>query len=200
MFSYEGKVTVIRKYKGRVLGKSTFHNNGTSALFGELCRCLVKGADSSRYYPYYLDLAAVSSSDDSRRSLLRDYKSPVSDRVVSSEDGYKVVKTFYISYYDLNSSNTNEPENSLVFRLMNDESIPKEFAFVTLVSESNSNTSTNITKYDISEGETHEIIWEMSFSNLSEGTLKVDASGTSSQSLENAAALVVQALEQEVNE
>lgn len=203
MFSYEGKVTVIRKYKGRVLGKSTFHNNGTPALFRELCRCLVKGADSPRCYPNFLDLAAASSEKLSRRSLLRGSKSRISDRVEKEGDAdtYKAVKTFNISYYDLATvpaaANTDQSEDMLVFRLLSDESDPQEFAFVPLVDPV---TDNHITSYVMAEGETHEIIWEMSFGNLSESQLEVDAGGASSQGPESAAGAAVRAIEQEVDE
>lgn len=195
MFSYEGSVTIIRKYRGRVLGRTTFHNSGTQALFRELCNRLVKGSTTRQLYPYYLDLARKGSQE----SLLRAFRPPVSDKVetvtTDSSSTYRAVKTFYLSYYDLDMSKGNNGE-SLVFRLMSDydsEHESEKLAEVTLKSG-----ESELTEYTIGEGETHEIIWEMSFNNIDSGSL--DAGRVASQSLEESSMPVVQSLEQEVNE
>lgn len=162
MFGYEGKVTVIRRYKDRILGRSVFHNNGTPELFKILCDRLVRGikSETDLVYPERLDLVTV----DEQESCLRQQLIPVFEAVEASQEGdYKAVKRFYLSYYDLLDSN---PEASMKWQLKSRQG--DVLASVELLSKEGA----AITEYKISPGESHEIIWEMFFKNIDSQTTK----------------------------
>lgn len=164
--AYQGIVQMIKRYRGKLRENSLYHNNGSTHLFELLTTFLSTGKGSGEVVPNYLDIGFNYSTTS---SALPEWKSLLTSRVgVTSrtrgyEDGLPAVKcTWDLTANQMNSFVQGSGQNPIILRVYakaDDQDYLMEVQLVNSEGEP-------ITDYGLTQGESQEIYWTMSFINV----------------------------------
>lgn len=164
---YNGSVTIVKKLRGKYLKTEHYHNNGTKWLFNYLCKYLWDGSTDSDGVPQYLDIIKVDGEGKSVGSILTapvyNYPAEGTRQPATVNDYPYIKKKFYIGSNNLiaDDDDGNTGSYELYMVLLHSSGSTDYLATIPLRGSDNK----PLTKYDIKEGESHEIYWKMEFVN-----------------------------------
>lgn len=159
---YEGQVTILKRFKGRIFDKIELHNNGTIELFKNLCGFIWNGQGTDSI-PNRLDLGQYEenggSFDSTKfKSILSALAIPMDSQTDFESDSPYVRRKFVLSQSSL-VSYTSDDDHPLYLVLRAEKG--DILAYVPIRSKGNP-----VTTYSIATDESHEIWWKMSFVNV----------------------------------
>lgn len=161
--AYQGIVQMIKRYRGKLRENSLYHNNGSTHLFELLTTFLSTGKGSDEVVPNYLDIGFKTSSTTSGWKSLLTSRVGVTSRTRGYEDGLPVVKcTWDLTANQMNSLVEGSGQNPIILRVyakVDDQDYLMEVQLVNSKGEP-------ITDYGLTQGESQEIYWTMSFINV----------------------------------
>ena len=160
---YEGQVTILKRFKGRIFDKIELHNNGTAEFFKNLCRFVWQGTGTDSV-PNCLDLGHCGNSINfdpaNFTSILSAAATPVDGQAELESNSPYVRRKFVLSQ----SSLTSYPENTYsLYLILRAGAVGQEIlAYVPIKNSDGEPVKT----YSIAADESHEIWWKMSFVNM----------------------------------
>lgn len=159
---YEGQVTILKRFKGKIFDKIELHNNGTVEFFKNLCGFVWNGQGTDSV-PNRLDIGQYEKGGDSFdptkfKSILSAPAIPVDSQTDLENDSPYVRRKFVLSQSSL-ASYTPDTDHPLYLVLRAEKG--DILAYVSIKSNGNP-----VTTYSIATDESHEIWWKMSFVNV----------------------------------
>lgn len=161
---YEGQVTILKRFKGKVFDKIELHNNGTVNLFKNLCWFIWNG-QGTESVPNRLDLGYCSENSGmfipkNFVSILSAPAVPADSQIVPNDTSPYIRRKFLLSQSSLVPYS--EDTYSLYLVLRADTAGQEILAYVPIKNSDGESVKT----YPIAADESHEIWWKMSFVNV----------------------------------
>lgn len=162
VIAYQGFVQIIKRYRGKYRGSNIYHNQGSTHLFKLLTKFLNDGAASEDIQPAYLDVG-YEEAENWTSCLYSKINITSRTETVTADTATPAV----ICVWDISANqvaNSNDTKHQIKLRVYNkaDDSVGNYLMEVGLTKSSGN----PITSYRISQGESHEISWTMSFTNV----------------------------------
>lgn len=174
---YDGRVSLVRSYRGRYRDTRVIHNNGTYLLFKQLCQGLA--GYSISLTPKYLDIALGEGSGEklSFTSRLVGGEPLVGRLTLNLDEGSNpslrlYFKLAYASVQDRANTGT-------TYLVVRGDATPKTSPYS--ISDGSVLMYLDIGSVQFAEGEAHEIFWTLQFQNPAEEAAASAYSSSDSQ-------------------
>ena len=163
VIAYQGLVQIIRRYRGKYRGSNIYHNQGSTHLFKLLTKFLNDGAANKNIQPAYLDVGYEAENGGWTSCLHSKIKiTSRTETVITGTTTPAVICVWDISANQV--ANSTDTKHQIKLRVYNGaDNDADNYLMEVGLTQSSGNP---ITSYIISQGESHEISWTMSFTNI----------------------------------
>lgn len=166
VIAYQGFVQIIKRYRGKYRGSNIYHNQGSTHLFKLLTKFLNDGAANRDIQPAYLDVGYEEAENENKKWTSCLYsKINITSRtetIITDTTTPAVICVWDISANQVAKST--DTKHQIKLRVYNGaDNDASSYLMEVGLTESNGNP---INRYAINPGESHEISWTMSFTNV----------------------------------
>lgn len=162
VIAYQGFVQIIKRYRGKYRGSNIYHNQGSTHLFKLLTKFLNDGAANKDIQPAYLDVGYEEAENWTSCLYSRINITSRTETTTTDTTTPAVICVWNISANQVAKST--DTKHQIKLRVYNSaDNDASSYLMEVGLTESNGNP---INRYIISQGESHEISWTMSFVNV----------------------------------
>lgn len=166
VIAYQGFVQIIKRYRGKYRGSNIYHNQGSTHLFKLLTKFLNDGAENKNIQPAYLDVGYEEVENENKK-----WTSCLYSKInITSRTETTITDTAtpaVICVWDISANqvaNSTDTKHQIKLRVYNGtDNDADSYLMEVGLTDSSGNP---ITSYIINWGESHEISWTMSFTNV----------------------------------